>query len=196
MKNLFFSFFLILPLSLIAGVTVGQQAPDFSLEDASGKTVSLSDFKGKTVVLEWINPGCPFVRKFYNEQDMPAFQEKARKMGVVWLSINSTNPDHRDYMTPEETRAWAKEHGHEVPWLLDTEGTVGKAYGAVTTPHMFVINESGNIVYQGAIDTIRDTKPESVSKATNYVMEALTAMDKGGSFPNAQTRPYGCSVKY
>lgn len=196
MKNLILSLFIILPVSLFAGVTIGQEAPDFSLTDASGNTVSLSDYKGKTVVLEWINPGCPFVRKFYNEQDMPAYQEKAEEMGVVWLSINSTNPDHRDYMTPGETRVWAKEHGHGVPWLLDSEGTVGKAYGAVTTPHMYIINESGSIVYQGAIDSIRDTKVESVSKATNYVMKALTAMDEGTSFPNAQTRPYGCSVKY
>ena len=196
MKKVFFSFFFILPILLVAEVTIGQQAPDFSLKDASGETVSLSDFEGKTVVLEWINPGCPFVRKFYGNQDMPVFQKRAAGMDIVWLSINSTNSDYRDYLTPEETRVWAGEHGHAASWLLDPEGTVGKAYGAVTTPHMFIINGSGKIVYQGAIDSIRDTKVESVSKATNYVMEALTALDNGTSFANAQTRPYGCSVKY
>lgn len=196
MKKSILSLLFAFPFSLLAGLTIGQEAPDFTLTDASGNTLSLSDYEGKTVVLEWINPGCPFVRKFYTNEDMASFQKKAGEMGVVWLSINSTNPDHRDYMTPEETRAWADEHGHEVPWLLDPEGTVGKAYGAITTPHMFIIDEGGNIVYQGAIDSIRDAKPASISEATNYVMQALTAMDEGTSFSDAQTRPYGCSVKY
>lgn len=179
-----------------AAVENGQAAPAFTLTDMNGASVSLSDFAGKTVVLEWINPGCPFVRKFYDEQHMPAFQKAAAGMGVVWLAINSTNPSHGDYLTPEATRDWAAKHGFAATWLLDPEGTAGKAYGARTTPHMFIINPQGIIVYQGAIDSVRDAKPSSIDGATQYVMDALKAMAAGQEVPDAQTRPYGCSVKY
>jgi peroxiredoxin len=184
------------PLAVPAAVSNMEKAPDFTLQDVEGNSVNLSDFAGQVVVLEWINPGCPFVRKFYDQKDMARFQKKAAGMGVVWLSINSTNPDHRDYLTPEASLAWGSKYGHAGTWLMDPDGSVGKAYGAETTPHMYIINEEGVVVYQGAIDSIRDTKPASVPEATNYVMEVLTAMDADETRPHHQTRPYGCSVKY
>lgn len=183
-------------LPLLGAVENGAEAPDFTLTDTAGNEVSLSDYAGETVVLEWVNPGCPFVRKFYDKGDMGEFQSKAADMDVVWLSINSTNSGHRDYLTPEESAAWASEHGHADTWLLDADGTVGKAYGAKTTPHMYIINPEGVLVYQGAIDSIRDADPASIDKATNYVMEALSALAEGKAIPDDQTRPYGCSVKY
>lgn len=192
--SLFIAAALALPLS--AAVENGQTAPGFTLSDMNGQSVSLADYAGKTVVLEWINPGCPFVRKFYDEQHMPAFQKAAAEMGVVWLAINSTSPSNGDYMTPEVTREWAGKHGFAATWLLDPEGTVGKAYGARTTPHMFIISPDGKVVYQGAIDSVRDAKPSSIDGATNYVMDALKALAAGKAVPDAQTRPYGCSVKY
>lgn len=196
MKKILISLLLSLSLPLFAAVENGQSAPGFTLQDTAGNAVSLSDYAGKTVVLEWINPGCPFVRKFYAKQDMPAFQKAAAEMGVIWLSINSTNSGHGDYLTPEAAAKWAAEHGHAATWLMDADGTVGQAYGARTTPHMFIIDGDGKVVYQGAIDSIRDAKPESISKATNYVMVALKALQAGVPIPDAQTRPYGCSVKY
>ncbi|NBD38607.1 MAG: redoxin domain-containing protein [Verrucomicrobia bacterium] len=192
--SLLFAAALALPMS--AAVKNGDDAPAFTLTTMKGKEVSLSDYEGKTVVLEWVNPGCPFVRKFYDKGHMGKFQEKAAEMGVVWLAVNSTSPGHRDYLTPKESRKWAKEHGFAAKWLMDPDGTVGKAYGAKTTPHMYIINPDGKVVYQGAIDSIRDASPASIGEATNYVMEALTAMEKGEDIPDARTRPYGCSVKY
>lgn len=192
--SLLFTAALALPLS--AAVKNGADAPAFTLTTMTGTEVSLSDYEGQTVVLEWVNPGCPFVRKFYDEGHMGKFQEKAEEMGVVWLAINSTNPDHRDYLTPGESRKWAGKHGFAAKWLMDPEGTVGQAYGAKTTPHMYIISPEGKVVYQGAIDSIRDANPSSIGEATNYVMEALQAMQKGEDIPDARTRPYGCSVKY
>jgi peroxiredoxin len=196
MNKLVASLLLLFVTLTAMAVDNGQKAPGFTLQDMNGKEVSLSGYTGKTVVLEWINPGCPFVRKFYNKQDMPRFQKAAVEMGVVWLSINSTNPGHGDYLSPEATRAWAASHGHAATWLLDPEGTAGKAYGARVTPHMFIINPEGVVVYQGAIDSVKDTKPESIPGATNHVMDALKAMAAGDPVPDANTRPYGCSVKY
>jgi peroxiredoxin len=196
MKKLILSLFLVSALSLFAQVDNGAAAPGFTLKDIDGNSVSLSDFKGKTVVLEWINPGCPFVRKFYTNQDMPKFQKEAAEMGVVWLSINSTSESHGDYLDPKESKAWATEHGYAATWLMDADGTAGKAYGARTTPHMFIINGDGKVVYQGAIDSIRDADPASIPAARNYVMEALEAMKHGKEIAETQTRPYGCSVKY
>ncbi len=195
-KNLFSLTVLTLTLPLVAAVNTGQPAPGFSLKDLDGNTVSLSDFAGKTVVLEWINPGCPFVRKFYDRGDMPAFQKRAAEMGVVWLAINSTHPEHGDFLTPEASKKWAGAHGFAGVWLMDPDGTVGRAYDARTTPHMFIIDPAGVVVYQGAIDDVRDTKPESIAGATNYVMQALEELRQGKAVTHARTRPYGCSVKY
>ncbi|NDV62756.1 thioredoxin family protein [Puniceicoccales bacterium CK1056] len=196
MKFITFVIVSLLSIPLFAAVETGQVAPAFTLEDIEGNTVSLSEFAGKTVVLEWVNPGCPFVRKFYDNQDMPAFQKAAAEMGVVWLSINSTNPGHKDYLTNAAAASWASEHGFAATWLVDSDGKVGQAYGARTTPHMFIIDAEGKIAYQGAIDSVRDAKPSSIAGATNYVMDALKALDAGEPVSDAQTRPYGCSVKY
>lgn len=195
-KKILIPLLLTLSLPLFAAVENGQVAPGFTLEDLEGNSVSLSDYAGKVIVLEWINPGCPFVRKFYDNKDMPAFQKAAAEMGVIWLAINSTNPDHRDYMNREVASKWASENGLEATWLVDPDGTVGKVYGARTTPHMYIIGKDGKIAYQGAIDSVRDAKPSSIAGATNYVMDALKALDAGEEIPDAQTRPYGCSVKY
>jgi len=183
-------------VSLSAAVSNGDMAPDFTLTDVTGKEVSLSDFKGKHVVLEWANPACPFVVKFYEPGKMQEFQAQAMDKGIVWLSINSTNPDHGDYLSDEASVKWAKKNGVKSTWLKDPAGTVGKAYGARTTPHMFLIDPEGKVVYQGAIDSIRSTSSADIDKATNYVFAAITAQVAGEPIENAQTRPYGCSVKY
>jgi peroxiredoxin len=196
MKKLLFSFLFLSSLMLSGQVDNGDKAPEFTLTDIEGNKVSLSDYSGKTVILEWINPGCPFVRKFYTNGDMPKFQKAAAEMGAVWLAINSTSEGHRDYLEPKVSKAWARQHGFAATWLMDADGTVGKAYGARTTPHMYIINGDGKVVYQGAIDSIRDADPENIPAARNYVMEALEAMDAGEEIPESQTRPYGCSVKY
>jgi len=196
MKKLVALLFAILSLTLSAAVDNGQAAPDFTLTDINGRTVSLSDYTGKTVVLEWINTGCPFVNKFYTNQDMPRFQKKAAEMDVVWLTINSTKTGHPQYTSPEESRTWAASKGYAGTWLVDSDGTVGKAYGAKTTPHMFVIGPDGKVVYQGAIDDARDADPSSIAGANNYVLAALAALSEGKQIEVAQTRPYGCNVKY
>lgn len=196
MKKQILSLLLLSAIPLFAGVKNGEPAPSFTLKDVDGQAVSLSDFAGKPVVLEWINPGCPFVRKFYTEQHMAAFQKEAARMGAVWLSINSTNEGAGDYLTPEKSKAWAAKHGNVATWLMDPDGTVGKAYDARVTPHMFVIDGDGKVVYQGAIDNVRDANPASIAGATNYVMEALKALAAGQPIAEAQTRPYGCGVKY
>jgi len=181
---------------LTAGVENGETAPDFTLQTPEGKSVSLSDYKGETVVLEWVNPGCPFVVKFYQPGVMQMYQAQAKSMDVVWLTINSTNPDHRDYLNPEESLAWAGKHNVVSTWLLDSDGEVGRAYGARTTPHMFIINPEGKVVYQGAIDSIRSTDSSDIDAATNYVMANLKAMKAGEALVETRSRPYGCSVKY
>jgi peroxiredoxin len=176
-----------------AAGAVGETAPAFQLKDLNGKTRSLADAKGKVVVLEWINPNCPFSDRHAREKTM---SELSKKYGsVVWLGINSTNPEHRDYLQPAEHLAWTKKNGVNYPVLYDPAGAVGHAYGAKTTPHMFVIDEQGKIVYNGAIDddpSGRKPRPERA----NYVDGALTAEQGGKSIDPATTKPYGCSVKY
>lgn len=190
----------ILSLSLLVGlqaaVKIGDTAPAFTLKDFHGNEVSLSDFAGKTIVLEWMNPGCPFVRKFYTEPHMPGFQKAAAEMGVVWIAINSTVPTHGDYLTPQQSVEWATEHGFNGIWLMDPDGTVGRAYGATRTPEMFIINPEGKIVYMGAIDSIRDARPASVPQAENFVMAALKSLKAGEPIATPQTIPYGCTIKY
>jgi len=196
MKNILTLFIAMLSIPLTAAVQNGNTAPDFTLTDINGNTVSLDDFAGKPVVLEWINTGCPFVKKFYTNGDMPKLQQKAADMGAVWLTINSTKPQHPQYTDAAESLAWAGKKGYAGTWLMDPDGKVGKAYGAQTTPHMFVIDADGKVVYQGAIDSVRDADPSSIAGADNYVMDALVALKKGSEIKVAQSRPYGCSVKY
>ncbi len=189
-------------LALSAGVahasaTVGQSAPDFTLKDASGKTVKLSDFKGQHVVLEWTNPGCPFVQKHYNSGNMPATQKDAMGKGVVWLAINSTEKASRDYLEPARLVAWKQERkSTPSAILMDEEGTVGKAYGARTTPHMYIVNPQGQLIYAGGIDSIPSASADDIPKATNYVKVGVAEALAGKPLTASTTRPYGCSIKY
>jgi hypothetical protein len=176
---------------------VGQMAPAFTAQDVAGKTVNLADFKGKHVVLEWLNPGCPYVKKHYNSANMQGTQKDATGKGLVWLAINSTETGHVDYLAPDKLGAWMKQvNAAATHTLMDTEGKIGKAYGARTTPHLYIIDPQGRLVYAGGIDSIPSASAEDIGKATNYVKTAVTEITGGKSISNAITRPYGCSVKY
>lgn len=180
-----------------AAPSVGQPAPDFTLKDTTGKAVKLSDYRGKYVVLEWTNPGCPYVKKHYNSGNMPATQQDAVTKGAVWLSINSTEKSSWDYMEPAKLTAWQKERkAAPTATLLDEEGTVGKAYGARTTPHMYIVNPQGQLVYAGGIDSIPSSDADDIKKAVNYVKQGLGEALAGKPISQATTRPYGCSIKY
>ena len=177
--------------------TVGQAAPAFSAKDVTGKTVSLADFKGKTVVLEWVNPGCPYVRKHYSGGNMQGTQQEAVAKNVVWLAVNSTATDHPDYLKPADLAKWMKDQkAPATHTLMDEDGKIGKAYGARTTPHLYIIDGKGMLVYAGGIDSIPSASASDIPKATNYVKASLTEIAGGKSVSNAVTRPYGCSVKY
>src|SRR6185369_17276283 len=146
--------------SLHAAPSVGQSAPDFTLRDPGGKAVKLSDFRGKHVVLEWTNPTCPYVRKHYDSGNMPATQKEAVDKGVVWLSINSTARSSYEYLEPAKVAAWQRERkAQPTALLLDEDGTAGKAYGARTTPHMYIVDPQGKLIYAGGIDSIPSSDP-------------------------------------
>jgi len=180
-----------------AAASIGQPAPAFTVTDTSGKAVSLADFKGKHVVLEWVNPGCPYVQKHYNAANMQATQKEAAAKGVVWLAINSTAIDAGDYLKPAEMAAWmAKQNAAASATLMDTDGKVGRAYGARTTPHMYVVDPAGKLVYAGGIDSKPSSNPADIATATNYVKAALGEALAGKVISQANTRPYGCSIKY
>jgi alkyl hydroperoxide reductase subunit AhpC len=181
----------------LAAATVGQPAPAFSAKTVDGKTVSLADFKGKHVVLEWVNPGCPFVMKHYSSGNMQGTQKMAADKDVVWLAVNSTASDHSDYLAPAALGDWMKQQqAAATATLMDETGTVGKAYGARTTPHMYIVNPAGTLVYAGAIDSKATANPADIASATNHVKVALGETLAGKDISTAQTRPYGCSVKY
>jgi peroxiredoxin len=178
------------------GAAAASPAPNFTATDSHGKKHSLSDFKGKYVVLEWVNYDCPFVVRHYKGGDMQALQKKYAAKGVVWLSINSSASGKQGHFTNEEVNARMKErHAAVTAYLIDTDGAIGKMYGAKTTPHMFVINPKGEIIYQGAIDDTPSTDPAQKA-GVNYVEAALDAALAGKAVPMAATKPYGCSVKY
>jgi peroxiredoxin len=178
-------------------VTVGQPAPAFSVADTSGRTVSLADFKGRTVVLEWVNPGCPYVRKHYDSANMQATQKGATGQGVVWLAVNSTAPGHYDHRKPADMAAWmASQKASATHTLMDGDGKVGKAYGARTTPHLYIVDAKGTLVYAGGIDDKPSSNPADVKTARNHVNAALADISAGKPVAQAVTRPYGCSVKY
>jgi peroxiredoxin len=180
-----------------APAVVGQPAPAFSVADASGKPVSLADFKGKTVVLEWMNPGCPYVRKHYDSANMQATQKGATGQGVVWLSVNSTAVDHYDYKKPADLAAWMQaKKGAPSTVLMDSDGKLGKAYGARTPPHLYIVDAKGVLAYAGGIDDKPSSNPADVKTAKNYVNAALADLQAGKPVAQAVTRPYGCSVKY
>jgi peroxiredoxin len=176
---------------------VGSTAPDFSLPDASGASHSLSDYKGKYVVLEWFNPECPFVKKHYGSGNMQKLQNDYTSKGVVWLTIDSNAPGTEGNMTPEQAQNVMKKwKTKQTALLLDPDGKVGREYNARNTPHMFVISPDGKIVYEGAIDSKATPNPADIPSSTNYVRVALDESMSGKPVSNASTRPYGCSVKY
>jgi peroxiredoxin len=179
-----------------ANAPAGSPAPAFTVTDLTGKPVNLSDYKGKTVVLEWHNFGCPFVVKHYKSGNMQALQKKYGN-DVVWLAVNSTNKSHGDYTAPEKLTTQLKEaNAAPAKYLMDEPGTMGVAYGAKTTPHMYIIDPSGKVVYNGAIDDKRSTNVEDVKTAKNYVVAALDEMKAGKPVSTASTTPYGCTIKY
>ncbi|HVT31336.1 MAG TPA: redoxin domain-containing protein [Rhodanobacteraceae bacterium] len=182
---------------VFARPVIGKAAPDFSVTDASGKTQSLSAYKGRTVVLEWNNPECPFVRKHYGARNMQAQQAEAAKEGIVWLTVNSGAPGKQGHLDAAAASAYvAKVGGNEAAYLLDADGTVGHAYDAKTTPHMFVIDKDGVLRYMGGIDSIASTDVEDIPKATQYVRQALAELAAGKPVSVPTSEPYGCSVKY
>ncbi len=189
---------LLLALATQAGAaTVGAPAPAFELKDATGKVIKLADFKGKHVVLEWTNPGCPFVVKHYGSQNMQGLQKEFTARNVVWLSVSSTAPGHYDYLAPAALTAKYKEWGSAPSAILmDDAGTVGKAYSARTTPHMYVIAPDGKLVYAGGIDDKRSADPADVKVAKNHVRAALAESMAGKAVSTPTATPYGCSVKY
>ncbi len=191
-------FIMLMLISLSAfAVDTGSPAPDFKLEGVSGKPVSLSDHKGKIVVLEWLNHGCPFVRKHYDSQNMQTLQRKYTKEGVVWLSVISSAEGKQGFVSPGDGLAdKTKNQSVATDVLLDPKGTVGQAYGAKTTPHMFVIGKDGKIAYQGAIDDKADTDQASIKGSKNFVSEALDALMTNKKVAVGTTKAYGCSVKY
>jgi peroxiredoxin len=197
------SFARVVPLAfaLAAGsafaVSAGTPAPDFSVADAKGTTIKLSDYRGKFVVLEWTNPECPFVRAQYGADAMQALQKEAGAKDVVWLSVNSTNKAHPEYKTGAQMIQWMTDKGGTPKAILiDATSDVGRAYGAKTTPHMFVIDRAGKIVYAGAIDDRRSVRESDRKTANNYVRAALDDAMAGRPVSVANTAPYGCAVKY
>ncbi|WP_243451043.1 thioredoxin family protein [Sphingosinicella sp. CPCC 101087] len=180
-----------------AAAVVGQPAPSFTLADTNGRSVSLSDFRGKTVVLEWHNPGCPFVRKHYDSRNMQRAQTAAARDGVVWLTINSGAPGKQGHMSGAEANALlARAGARPAAYLLDPRGDVGRAYEARTTPHMYIVNRAGTLVYAGGIDDRPTANPADIDGARNHVLAALSELKAGRAVSVSTSRPYGCAVKY
>ena len=180
----------------LANAPAGKPAPSFTVTDLDGKAVNLADYKGRTVVLEWTNFGCPFVQKHYRSGNMQALQKKYAN-DVVWLAVNSTHRGSSDWTDPAPLTAQLKDFGAQpARYLVDEPGKVGMAYGAKTTPHMYIIDPKGTVVYNGAIDDKRSTSVADVKTAKNYVVAALDELKAGRPVSVASTTPYGCSVKY
>jgi hypothetical protein len=178
-------------------VATGAAAPAFSITDATGAVRTLAEFAGRNVVLEWTNNGCPYVRKHYDAGNMQALQRDAAARGVVWLQVISSAPGEQGHLDgPGAIASVAEEQATVTATLLDPEGVVGRAYGALNTPQIVMVNPEGQIVYQGAIDDRPSARPETLEGATNYVRAAWADMDAGRPVQIAQTTPYGCSVKY
>lgn len=177
--------------------TPGAPAPDFKGVDANGAVQTLSQYRGKYVVLEWANQGCPYDRKHYLSGNMEALQKEWTAKGVVWLSVISSAPGQQGYVTPAEEKDYLqKMHAAPTAAILDPTGTIGRLYSAKTTPHMFVIDPTGKIVYQGAVDDKPTPDKSDLKGAHNYVSTALEESMSGKPVDTASTRPYGCSVKY
>jgi hypothetical protein len=181
----------------VAAPQIGQPAPEFTLTDSNGQSHNLSDFKGKFVVLEWLNHGCPFVQKHYDGGNMQGLQKEYTGKDVVWLSIVSSAPGKQGHMSPEETNKAKEEKGSAATAILiDEDGTVGKLYDAKVTPELYVINPEGTLVYMGAIDDKKSVDAADVAGAKNYVKQALDEALAGNPVSEPATEAYGCSVKY
>jgi peroxiredoxin len=177
--------------------TVGEPAPAFTATDTKGVEHSLSDFESRTVVLEWHNPECPYVVKHYESGNMQELQAEATAQNIVWITVNSGAEGKQGHMTAEQANATIEEAGsNATAYIIDAEGTIGEAYDAKTTPHMYVIDPEGTLVYQGAIDDDPSFKQDGIATATNYVRAAWQAVAAGETVETGTTQPYGCSVKY
>lgn len=183
-----------------AAAEVGKKAPDFTATGHDGKTYKLSDFKSQYVVLEWYNAECPYVRKHYDSKNMQTLQKKItgdKNTPVVWFTVSSSAEGKQGYLTPEAAVAQYKKEGmNSKAILLDAEGTIGKAYGAKTTPHMFVIGPVGSIVYAGAIDSNSSSDPKDIPQSQNYVTNMLEDIKAKRNIATASTKAYGCGIKY
>jgi len=180
-----------------AAPRVGEPAPDFEGVDSRGEFHRLADYRGKIVVLEWTNHDCPFVRKHYGAGNMQDQQREAAAQGVVWLSVISSAPGKQGHVSPQEAdELTRKRDAHPDAVILDPEGKIGRSYAAKTTPHMFIIDAAGTLVYMGGIDSISSANPDDIPRATQYVRVALQEMAAGKPVSSAVTKPYGCSVKY
>lgn len=197
MKASLFAAALAIAVPAFAIPQVGKPAPDFQARTADGETVSLSDYRGKKVVLEWTNKGCPYVQKHYGSGNMQSLQDEATDDGTVWLTVNSSAPGKQGHVDASSARAEIAEYdAASSEYLLDPNGKVGRMYGASATPHMYVIDEDGTLRYMGAIDDTPTSNPADIEGADNYVRSALAALDRGEAPDPTATRAYGCSVKY
>ncbi len=199
MRSLLFSMIACFALSgaAIAAPTIGQSAPDFTATDITGKEVKLSSFKGKPVVLEWHNPGCPFVHKFYDGGDMQKLQAELKAKGAVWLTINSGAEGKQGHMSAADAAKYlAEQKAASDHYIIDSSGAIGRLYDAKTTPHMYVVDAQGKLAYQGAIDDKPTAKSSDIAGASNYVRAAVEALVAGKPVATPATDPYGCSVKY
>jgi len=185
------------PLVAFAAAEIDKPAPTFSATGADGKNVDLNSYRGKTVVLEWTNADCPFVKKHYESGNIPKLQQEATAQGVVWIQVISSAPGAQGYVDGA-TAIKLNQFRDAKPTatVLDSDGKIGKAYGAQTTPHIFIIDSKGQLVYKGGIDSIPSTDKGDISKADNYVRDALGEIAAGKKIANPSTKPYGCSVKY
>jgi len=180
-----------------AEVQIGASAPQFTASDVHGVNQSLDQYKGKIIVLEWTNPECPYVVKHYQTGNMQQLQKKYVGLGVVWLTINSSGENKQGNLSTEEAKNYLSEKAAmPTAYLFDPSGTIGKSYGAKTTPHMFIINSAGTVAYAGAIDDNSSSRHSSVENARNFVAEALDALLADQPVQTASTKAYGCSVKY
>jgi len=180
-----------------ARVAVNELAPDFTLTSSTSETISLNQYKGKMVILEWTNHLCPYVQKHYDSGNMQKLQKQYTDEGVVWLSIISSAEGKQGYVSAAEANSLTENRQASPSYVLfDTDGKVGKTYGAQTTPHMYVIDKDGVLRYQGAIDSIKSANQADIAKAENYLTSAMGALAKGEQIKRSVTAPYGCSVKY
>jgi peroxiredoxin len=201
MRKFLLALLLLTPAAILLGAAVpGQPAPDFSLPATDGKTYHLADYQGKDgkyVVLEWFNKDCPFIRKHYSSGNMQKLQETYRKRGVIWFEIASSAPGKEGYMTPDEAvKVRIDDKSQSAATLLDPDGKAGQLYGAKTTPHMFVINPKGTVIYAGAIDDHNSADPADIPNSKNYVAAALDAALAGKPVQTPSSQAYGCSIKY